>query len=172
MFTCVLQIFHGFQKFFFIILANQLFSLLCHSKITMYTVFVFLDISIGPLFLSFPTSHDFSTYRTRTKFCGLNDHLKISNYVCGSLFLWGVNFCGCNLYFVLKDAIKYCARACILKLIFQWFLAPSMPLKRDISTQNLPWLSSTDLRLNTEKNKLESVVNMCKDITDRVTWSR
>ena len=34
-----------------------------------------------------------------------------------------------------------------------------MLLKRDVSTQNLPWLHGIDLRLNTETNKLESVVN-------------
>ena len=72
---------------------------------------------------------------------------------------WGVNF-------VLKDAIKYCAHVCILKLTFQWFLAPSMPPKRDVSTKSLPWLPGTDLRLNTETNKSECVVNMCKVITD------
>ena len=59
------------------------------------------------------------------------------------IFSWvfifvGVNFCGRTPYFVLKDAIKYYARVCILKLTFQWFLAPSMPPKRDVSTQNLP----------------------------------
>ena len=37
-----------------------------------------------------------------------------------------------------------------------------MPPKRDVSTQNLPWLPGTDLRLNTETNKLESVVSMCR----------
>ena len=95
--------------------------------------------------------------------------LKISNYFCGSLFSWGVNFCGRTPYFVFKDAIKYCAHVYILKLTFQWFLAPSMPPKRDVSTQNLPWLLGTDLRLNTETNKLESVVNMCRVITDMVT---
>ena len=36
----------------------------------------------------------------------------------------------------------------------------------------LSWLPGTDLRLNTETNKLESVVNMCRVITDMVTWSR
>ena len=62
----------------------------------------------------------------------------------------GLYFCGVLLfvvappYFVLKDAIKYCARVCILKLTFQWFLAPSMPPKRDVNTQNLPWLPGTD----------------------------
>ena len=35
-----------------------------------------------------------------------------------------------------------------------------MPPKRDVSTQNLPWLPSTDLRLNTETNILEPIVNM------------
>ena len=34
-----------------------------------------------------------------------------------------------------------------------------MLLKRDVSTQNLPWLYGIDLQLNTETNKLESVVN-------------
>ena len=93
----------------------------------------------------------------RTKFCGLNFCLKIRNYVRGSLFSWGVNFRGRTSYFVLKDAIKYCAHVCILKLTFQWFLAPSMPPKRDISTLNLLWLPGTDLRLDMETNKLESV---------------
>ena len=111
-------------------------------------------------------------YRTRTKFRGLNFRLKISNYFRGSLFSWGVNFRGCTQYFVLKNASKYCARVCILKLTFQWFLAPSMPPKRDISMQNLPWLPSTDLRLNTDTNILEPIVNRCQVITDRVTWSR
>ena len=111
-------------------------------------------------------------YRTRTKFRGLNFRLKISNYFRGSLFLWGVNFRGCTQYFALKNASKYCARVCILKLTFQWFLAPSMPPKRDVSTQNLPWLPSTDLRLNTDTNILEPIVNRCQVITDRVTWSR
>ena len=46
----------------------------------------------------------------RTKFRGLNFRLKIGNYFRGSLFSWGVNFRGCAQYFVLKDAIKYCAR--------------------------------------------------------------
>ena len=111
-------------------------------------------------------------YRTRTKFRGLNFRLKISNYFRGSLFLWGVNFRGCTQYFALKNPSKYCARVCILKLTFQWFLAPSMPPKRDVSTQNLPWLPSTDLRLNTDTNILEPIVNRCQVITDRVTWSR
>ena len=31
------------------------------------------------------------------------------------------------------------------------------------------WLPGTDLRLNTEANKLESIVYMCKVITERVT---
>ena len=44
-----------------------------------------------------------------------------------------------------------------------------MPPKRDVSTQNLTWLPGTDLRLNTETNKLESVVSMCRVITDMVT---
>ena len=63
----------------------------------------------------------------------------------------GLYFCGVLIfvvgtpYFVLKDAIKYSARVCILKLTFQWFLAPSMPPKRDVSTQNHPWLPGTDL---------------------------
>ena len=107
----------------------------------------------------------------RTKFRGLNFHLKISKYFHGSLFLWGVNFRDRIPYFVLKDVIKYCAHVCSLKLTFQWFLAPSMPPKRDISMQNLPWLPGTDLRLNMAMNKLESIINMCKVITDRVTWS-
>ena len=53
-------------------------------------------------------------YRTRTKFRGLNFRLKISNYIRGSLFSWGVNFRGHTLYFVLKDAIRYYACVCIL----------------------------------------------------------
>ena len=43
-----------------------------------------------------------------------------------------------------------------------------MPPKRDVSTQNLPWLPGTDLRFNTEANKLESVVSMCRVI---MIWS-
>ena len=35
-----------------------------------------------------------------------------------------------------------------------------MQLKRDVNTQNLLWLRSTDLRLNMETNKLESVVSV------------
>ena len=35
-----------------------------------------------------------------------------------------------------------------------------MRLKRDINTQNLPWLRSTDLQLNMEANKLESAVSV------------
>ena len=96
----------------------------------------------------------------------------MGNYFRGSLFSWGVNFRGNTPYFALKVAIKYCARVCILKLTFQWFLALSMPPKRDVSTQNLHWLLGTDLRLNTETNKLESVVSMSRVIADMVTWSR
>ena len=44
-----------------------------------------------------------------------------------------------------------------------------MPPKRDVSTQNLHWLLGTDLRLNTETNKLESVVSMSRVIADMVT---
>ena len=44
-----------------------------------------------------------------------------------------------------------------------------MPPKRDVSTKNLPWLPSTDLRLNTDTNILEPIVNRCQVITDRVT---
>ena len=58
----------------------------------------------------FPSVYWYWYYRTRTKFRGLNFCLKISNYFRGSLFLWGVNFRGRAQYFVLKDAIKYCAR--------------------------------------------------------------
>ena len=35
-----------------------------------------------------------------------------------------------------------------------------------------PMAAGTDLRLNTETNKLESVVSMCGVIPDVVTWSR
>ena len=34
--------------------------------------------------------------------------------------------------------------------------------------QNLPWLPGTDLQLNTETNKLESIASMCRVITDMV----
>ena len=66
-------------------------------------------------------------YHMHAKFRGLDFCLKISNYFCGSLILRGVNFSGRTPYFILKDAIKYCACVCILKLTFQWFLALSMP---------------------------------------------
>ena len=71
-----------------------------------------------------------------------------------------------------QRVIKHSAHVCILKITFQWFLAPSMPPKRDVSTQNLLWLPGDDSRLNKEMNKLESIVNMYKVITDRVRWSR
>ena len=41
-------------------------------------------------------------YNTRIKFRGLNFRLKFSKYIRGSLFLWGVIFCGHTPWFVLK----------------------------------------------------------------------
>ena len=54
------------------------------------------------------------TYRTRTKFRGLNFRVAISNYIRGSVFSWGVNFRGRTPNFVLKDSIRYYARNCNL----------------------------------------------------------
>ena len=55
-----------------------------------------------------------TTYRTRIKFRGLNFRVVISNQIRGSLFSWGVNFCGHIPYFILKDTIEYYACVCIL----------------------------------------------------------
>ena len=68
----------------------------------------------------------------------------------------GVNFRGRTPYFVLKDAINYYACVC-------------HATKEGRQRAKPPWLPGTDLRLNTEANKLESVVYMCKVITERVT---
>ena len=103
-----------------------------------------------------------TTYHTRIKFRGLNFRVVISNQIRGSLVSWGVNFCGHILYFILKDTIEYYRVLCMclhslthLSLISNFIHA----IKDDASKQDLPRLHIIDLRLNTERNKLESVVN-------------
>ena len=128
------------------------------------TTYQFGSIMFGKFYLKYKQILDkirlwmnkFGKYCTHTKFHGLNFCLKIDNYFCGSLFSW-------VSIFMVAPHTSYSKMLSSTVHVFA--------LEGRQHTKP-PWLPGTDLQLNTEANKLESVVYMCKVITERVTRSR
>ena len=81
-----------------------------------------------------------------------------------------VNFRGCTPYVLRTQRCYQVLYTCLHSKANLSMISSSIrATKEGRQHAKPPWLPGTDLRLNTEANKLESVVYMCKVIAERVT---